>query len=354
MGDTTSAVPANLQEFVSGGGRLRAPLSTTQSSLASLQRSVLAASPDYGVATSTLPAVEQLLGDLETNETYVRTIRERLLAADTGGGSGQVTVSNASIQVALAEAGVSTGAPPPITVGQTQMYGLPPTSGFVDDPICAANGNFVHDDLDLAHPGWSAVLDVRRTYNSLAAATAAPDTSGAFGPGWTSVLDLRLAPAGDGIVWAHLADGAIVPFVARAGDREHHVVGPRPLHVTAADDGTWILRDGHVKRWPFSADGTFTGGTAGPATLSVERDGAGRIVRLAEARSGRSVAYAWDGDHVVAATTSDGRAAAYTYESGVLVHVDRPAGTIDYGVDGTLVVDVTDADGVRLASNVYD
>ena len=151
-------------------------------------------------------------------------------------------------------------------------------------------------------------------------------TSGAFGPGWTSVLDLRLAPAGDGIVWAHLADGAIVPFVARAGDSEHHVVGPRPLHVTAADDGTWILREGHVKRWTFTADGTFTGGTAGPATLSVERDGAGRIVRLAEARSGRSVAYEWDGDHVVAATTSDGRAATYTYESGVLVHVDRPAG----------------------------
>ena len=39
------------------------------------------------------------------------------------------------------------------------MYGLPPTSGFVDDPICAANGNMVHQDVDLAFPGISAALD---------------------------------------------------------------------------------------------------------------------------------------------------------------------------------------------------
>src|SRR4029079_10154151 len=127
-----------------------------------------------------------------------------------------------------------------------------------------------------------------------------------------------------------LPDGAIVPFVARAGEREHHVVGARPLHVTAADDGSWVLREGHVKPWTFDADGTFSGGTAGPATLSVERDGAGRIVRLAEARSGRTAPSAWRGDPVVAATTGDGRAATYTYESGVLVHVDRPDGAIDF------------------------
>ena len=235
------------------------------------------------------------------------------------------------------------------------MYGLPPTSGFVDDPICAANGNFVHDDLDLAYPGWSAVLDVRRTYNSLAAATAAPTRAGRSAPAGPPSSTCACAPAGDGIVWAHLADGAIVPFVAgrRAASTTSWALArctsPRPT--TAR--GSCTRATSSTGR--SSADGTFTGGTAGPATLSVERDGAGRIVRLAEARSGRSVAYEWDGDHVVAATTSDGRAAD--------LHLRRPAcsctstgppATIDFGVDGTLVVDVTDADGVRLASNVYD
>ena len=61
---------------------------------------------------------------------------------------------------------------PPATSSSTwtksPLAGMPTMSGYVDDPICAANGNFVHVEDDLYLPGWSAVLDVTRTYNSVA------------------------------------------------------------------------------------------------------------------------------------------------------------------------------------------
>ena len=194
------------------------------------------------------------------------------------------------------------------------------------------------------------MLDVTRIYNSLAA-----DTVGAYGPGWSSIHELALSPMGDGVVWATLSDGAVVAFVAGAGENDYRVVGPRPLRLTAAPDGGWTLHEGHVKPWAFDADGVFTGGTAGAATLSVERDDAGRIVRVAEGRSGRSVTYGWNGDRVVAASTSDGRTATYTYDDAGVLVARRPPGRCDQlRGGGPPVIDVTDADGVRLAHNVYD
>src|SRR4029077_18755871 len=122
---------------------------------------------------------------------------------------------------------------------------------------------FVHTDLDLAFPGRTAVLDVVRTYNSLGA-----DTIGAFGPGWTSVFDLRLRPSGDGVIWAHLADGAEIPFVDE-GDGVCGAVGPRQMFITIASaeqGGGWILHEGHTKHWVFDDSGYLEGGLCGVAT----------------------------------------------------------------------------------------
>ena len=211
---------------MTNGGRARPPLSDQITSLRSLQSSVQAASPDYGVAGSALPAAGQTMADLAATETFVQTVHDELLAADNLRADGVASVANTAIATALAETGYA-GPHGPVLVTPSAMYGLPPTSGFVDDPICAANGNFVHQDVDLRLPGRAAVLDVVRTYNSLAT-----HRTGAFGPGWTSVLDLNLRVAADGVVWVTLADGALVPFVD-AGDGTRRPSGSRPLRLTA-------------------------------------------------------------------------------------------------------------------------
>src|SRR6202022_1137976 len=94
-------------------------------------------------------------------------------------------------------------APSYIIVGPSSLMGFPPTSGFVDDPVCALTGNFFHAEVDLSFPGRAGLLDLARCYNSPASGGA-----GAFGAGWAAVLDMALvAGAGEGIT-VSLADGA--------------------------------------------------------------------------------------------------------------------------------------------------
>src|SRR5260370_6901037 len=134
----------------------------------------------------------QLLSDMGANEAFIHSITEALAAADRSG-LGPVTVSDATLAAKLKADGVG-AAPTYLTVGASSLLGFPPTSGFVDDPVCALTGNFFHAEVDLAFPARASLLDLARHYNSLAASRV-----GAFGPGWSSTLDMALvAGAGEG------------------------------------------------------------------------------------------------------------------------------------------------------------
>ena len=65
--------------------------------------------------------------------------------------AGPITISDASLAAALAAKGVGTP-PAPVVFDPVSIVGIPQTSGFVDDPICAANGNMIHQDTDLDVP----------------------------------------------------------------------------------------------------------------------------------------------------------------------------------------------------------
>lgn len=342
----TSANPDDLNRFFSEAKPRRIDIASRLEDLVSLENTVIANSPDYQVPRGPTTSAEAVPGTWEQNETYVETVHDELLAADVHA-DGTATISDASLAVALDAAGV--GSPPPvIEVEPPVLVGLPPSSGFVDDPICAANGNFVQVEVDLEFPGWAAVLDVQRVYNSMAARAA-----GAFGPGWSSTLDLRVDHVEGGPVRVRLGDGAVVPFEEGGRHGRLRASGSRPLELSIEDEG-WTLHEGNTKSWRFDSDGEFVGGTAGATTLEVRREG-GRIVELAEERSGRWVRFEWLGMRVHQAISSDGRVATYRYDAnGHLVEVERPTGAVTYGVEDARVVSVTDADGVRLAFNVYD
>ena len=346
----TSANPDDLDGFVDAAARRRRNLEERLSSLIGLNNAVVSASPDFAVASNALGTGGHVFGALEVNERFVDRVADTLRRADRDPNTGVASISSAAVAAALRAAGLTTP-PGPVVVEPGVLLGIPPTSGFVDDPICAANGNFVEVETDLAFPGRAAVLGVVRVYNSLASTTV-----GAFGPGWTSTLDLRIAHVPGGIVRAHLADGAVVPFhPVAAADGAPEVLraaGNRDLAIDVLPDG-WLLRDGPTKAWRFASDGTFLGGCDDSAVLEVERDGE-RVLAFHEHTSGRSVRFTWDNGRVVAAEASDGRCATYHYDGGVLVHVARPDGATAFTVEGTLIRSVADGDGVVLARNTYD
>ena len=92
-------------------------------------------------------------------------VHDELVEADQYDADGNATVTDADIRQSLKAAGIDK-APDLVEVDAIELYGQPPYSGFVDDPICLANGNFLLREGDLPVFGTAAPLSVIRAYNS--------------------------------------------------------------------------------------------------------------------------------------------------------------------------------------------
>src|SRR5437879_1172196 len=189
---TTSGDPRNLNQFLEGSGLLRGSLTESARAAVKAVQAFAATGSVAGGSLGGLEAMIQLLADMGANEAFIHSITEALAAADRSG-LGPVSVSDATLAAKLKADGVGAG-PSYLTVGPSSLMGFPPTSGFVDDPVCALTGNFFHAAVDLAFPARAGLLDLARHYNSLAASRV-----GAFGPGWSSTLHMApVAGAGAG------------------------------------------------------------------------------------------------------------------------------------------------------------
>ncbi|MDZ4828299.1 MAG: DUF6531 domain-containing protein, partial [Actinomycetota bacterium] len=293
------------------------------------------------VAAGALVSLTRLLEEIQGNDEYVRVVQEAVLAAD-GYAGGVGVVSDATVLGGLYGAGIAQL--PATKLELPVLFGLPPSAGWIDDPICAANGNFFHGDEDAHLPGFARALSVVRCYNAMSAVV------GAFGSGWTSILDVRVVVDSDALARVWLADGAVIPFEVNADGSWTAQVRPR-LALERIDTG-WLLHDGPYDRWTFDADGVLTGSTGRGYAVGVERD---EDVTLRESCSGRWVTYERADGRVRGVETSDGRRCTYSYDGdGHLVRVDRAIGALAYEVIGGLVVAITDADGVETFRNTYD
>lgn len=96
-----------------------------------------------------------------------------------------------------------------LQVPGASITGVNISSGYANDPVNVATGNFIESEVDL-RSRVNSVLRLERTYNSVLAAL--PNTPhGAFGKGWSSMLDSRLEQNSDSISW-HTADGRALVF----------------------------------------------------------------------------------------------------------------------------------------------
>ncbi len=277
--------------------------------------------------------------------TWATTVANAFAAA---GGEGNITwLLNSTLSDVLAAAGVSETRQD-LTIVAAQAYGHPPTTGYADDPVNTATGNFVETELDLGFPGAAAKLEFSRTYNAVD-----DGAGGAFGPGWSSVLDVRLELADDGATLV-LADGRRVLF-PRLGDGWDRAPG-EALWLAPSGDGEWVVSDNDGQRRTFTAGGLWTSVGWGPGTkITAGRSDDGRLIKLTHER-GRWIELGWHGSRVTEVRGSDGRRVTYGYDdAGRLVSATGPLGTRTYRWNDAGLIDaVVAADGTVEVENTYD
>ena len=160
-----------------------------------------------------LLATQNWILDNDNDAAWINAVAQAFRNAGAGV---NFRVSDAALYASIQQAGVSAGRKN-LEVPDVQVYGAQPSSGYANDPVNVATGNFIEEERDLSAGSVSLV----RMYNSIAAAGAASTHEeyaapvGAFGPGWSSTVDTHLGFTASGVVWADV-DGRQV-FFARSG-----------------------------------------------------------------------------------------------------------------------------------------
>ncbi|WP_394251280.1 DUF6531 domain-containing protein [Arthrobacter pityocampae] len=384
-GGTSSARPSNLRTFASSARGLDDGLASAPGALAG-QLSSFASSCSWGTieASGVIAAYRNYLQANEDDAAWAVTIAEAFAAA---GGEGAVsTVSDAGLGEALAAAGMS-ATRSALSIDPPTAYGAVPTTGYANDPVNTATGNFIEPETDLGFAGLASGLVLSRMYNSLGSALEGP---GVFGPGWASVLDQQLSLSDEGARWV-LADGRAVDF-PRNGDAWGRAVGenywltrelatgfPDLDSVPEASSELLVVRDNQGGWWAFSPAGLWLGAGSGPGrTISVHRNapadpvdsdtdvstngvpdgvsgGAPLISRLVHGR-GRFLDIEYVDGRVAVVRSSDGRRVEYGYDdAGRLVSVTTETGTRTYRWNDAGLIDaVVSTAGVVEAENTYD
>ena len=148
--------------------------------------------------------------------SFVHVIAEAFRQAGASGNM-VATYDSFLIEEILAKAGVKAQERKELDIPLATVAGADLTSGFVNDPVNAATGNFIEEELDLSFPGTgSGTLRLERMYNSLAVTHPDEIPSGVFGPGWASTLDQHMEFTVQEARW-HTHDGRIL-FFAREGE----------------------------------------------------------------------------------------------------------------------------------------
>ena len=330
---------------------------------------------------------------------------------DAGSGTGNIkTVSNAYLDQRMQERG--TGAPQvqKIEVHPAQVTGEIPTSGFANDPVNVATGNFIEPETDLSFPGtFARNLNLKRMYNSLAVTNSQDIPSGVFGIGWSSTLDQRLEFDADKASW-FTADGRILTFAregegfARASgeawwltkaelgsdayariealqrETQRQLKNSRGLDESAVQAFTqepfyWIVMNNAHESFGFSASGDWVSSTDGHPSNTVVafRDAQGQVTDLVHPGSQRGIrvnyealvqsteapeyrpisAYTYNTTGTEADTPL--MAAEYSYEGEHLTSVTTNAGVRSYThTDAGLIREVINANGIVEVTNTYD
>ena len=304
------------------------------------------------------------------------------------GSSGQiVAVADSVLDGAITAAGVSTErhdleVPTPAIVGKST------TSGYVNDPVNVATGNFIEEETDMAFSGVVSACSVTRMYNSVAV-FGQHAVSGVFGAGWSSNIESRVQLNVENAVWT-MADGREVTFdrMIREDGTHGYARAPReawwleelPLTQLMGEEGSiadpslrYILHatgygassllrisDNSGTQHIFSLTGVYLGMSAGAGTaVAYLRDEEGRVSSIVHQRGARINVEYTEGGLVGAIHSSRGQSVRYEYVTldgrTHLCAVHGDAGTRRYEHDAAgLIHRVVASTGTVEVTNYYD
>ena len=304
------------------------------------------------------------------------------------GSSGQiVAVADSVLDGAITAAGVSTErhdleVPTPAIVGKST------TSGYVNDPVNVATGNFIEEETDMAFSGVVSACSVTRMYNSVTV-FGQHAVSGVFGVGWSSNIESRVQLNVENAVWT-MVDGREVTFdrMIREDGTHGYARAPReawwleelPLAQLMGEEGSiadpslrYILHatgygassllrisDNSGTQHIFSLTGVYLGMSAGAGTaVAYLRDEEGRVGAIVHQRGARINVEYTEGGLVGAIHSSRGQSVRYEYVTldgrTHLCAVHGDAGTHRYEHDAAgLIHRVVASTGTVEVTNYYD
>ena len=304
------------------------------------------------------------------------------------GSSGQIiTVANSTLEGAISAAGVSTErhelkVPAPAVVGKST------TSGYVNDPVNVATGNFIEEETDMAFSGAVSACSVTRMYNSVAV-FGQHAVSGVFGAGWSSNIESRVQLNAENAVWT-MADGREVTFdrMIREDGTHGYARAPREawwleelpltqlvgeegsiadpslryiLHATGYDASSLLrISDNSGTQHIFSLTGVYLGMSAGAGTaVAYLRDEEDRVRAIVHQHGARIEVEYTEGGLVGAIHSSRGQSVRYEYVTldgrTHLCAVHGDAGTRRYEHDAAgLIHRVVASAGTVEVTNYYD
>ena len=304
------------------------------------------------------------------------------------GSSGQIiTVANSTLEGAISAAGASTERHE-LKVPAPTVVGMSTTSGYVNDPVNVATGNFIEEETDMAFSGVVSACTVTRMYNSVTV-FGQHAVSGVFGAGWSSNIESRMQLNTENAVWT-MPDGREVTFdrMIREDGTHGYARAPREawwleelpltqltgeegsiadpslryiLHATDYDASSLLrISDNAGTQHIFSLTGIYLGMSAGAGTaVAYLRDEEGRVGAIVHQRGARiNVEYTEDG-LVGAIHSSRGQSVRYEYVTldgrTHLCAVHGDAGTRRYEHDATgLIHRVVASTGAVEVTNYYD
>ena len=313
------------------------------------------------------------------------------IVADTfeqAGGDGEIsTVSNETLNNAIAAANVSTERPD-LEVPAPAVVGKPATSGYANDPVNVATGNFIEEETDMAFSGVVSACAVTRMYNSVAV-FGQHAVSGVFGAGWSSNIESRVQLNAENAVW-RMPDGREVTFdrivcedgthgYARAPreawwleeppltqlmGEEGSIADPSLryiLHATGYDASSLLrISDNSGTQHIFSLTGVYLGMSAGAGTaVAYLRDEEGRVGAIVHQRGARINVEYTEGGLVGAIHSSRGQSVRYEYVTLdgrthlCAVHGDAGTRRYEHDADG-LIHRVVASTGAVEVTNYYD
>ena len=304
------------------------------------------------------------------------------------GSSGQViTVANSTLEGAISAAGVSTERHD-LEVPTPAVVGMSTTSGYVNDPVNVATGNFIEEETDMAFSGVVSACSVTRMYNSVAV-FGQHAVSGVFGAGWSSNIESRVQLNVENAVWT-MVDGREVTFdrMIREDGTHGYARAPREawwleelpltqlmgedgsvadpslryiLHATSYDASSLLrISDNSGTQHIFSLTGVYLGMSAGAGTaVAYLRDEEGRVDAIVHQRGARIEVEYTEGGLVGAIHSSRGQSVRYEYVTldgrTHLCAVHGDAGTRRYEHDAAgLIHRVVASTGTVEVTNYYD